>query len=334
MARAWRIRYAGAKYHVTVRGNGRREVFHNDDYYLRFMDQLGDALERDGVVLYAYVLMPNHYHLFVETPCGNIHRFMQRLNTAYSMYRRYKHGEPGHCFQGRYGAKLVDGDDYIIRLTRYIHLNPVKVAGYEKASPAKKRSYLKGYKWCSYRGYVEKYSAEEIVNYDWLKLMRRKTQRGNRTEYRRYIERCISKTDEEFKTALAMSRYAMGDAEFIEEIEADLREVREDKGVYGDIRWPEGKSLCPDEIATEVATDFRIDKDLLLTRCYAARTARKVALELSCRYSNQSQRRVGEYFGYKGNGSVLKQRQRLRELLDDDKLRKKMNRIEKRLAKS
>jgi len=70
------------------------------------------------------VLMPNHYHLLVETPLGNVPRFMQRLNTAYSMYFRLQHRRPGHCFQGRYGAKLVRGEDYLLRLTRYIHLNP------------------------------------------------------------------------------------------------------------------------------------------------------------------------------------------------------------------
>ena len=59
MARPWRIRYAGAKYHVTVRGNGRREVFHEYHDYARFMDQLIDALEKDRVVLYAYVLLSN-----------------------------------------------------------------------------------------------------------------------------------------------------------------------------------------------------------------------------------------------------------------------------------
>ena len=125
MARPWRILYAGAKYHVTVRGNARQEVFHEERDYLRFIEQLSDGLEKDEIILYAFVLMSNHYHLFVETKHGNIQRFMQRLNTAYSMYHRYKHNQPGHCFQGRYGAKLVKGDDYILRLTRYVHLNPV-----------------------------------------------------------------------------------------------------------------------------------------------------------------------------------------------------------------
>ena len=101
MPRPWRIRYSGAKYHVTVRGNGRQQVFFKDDDYLRFLEQLEAALAQDEVILYSYALLPNHFHLFIETPLGNIQRFMQRLNTAYSMYFRYKHSRPGHCFQGR-----------------------------------------------------------------------------------------------------------------------------------------------------------------------------------------------------------------------------------------
>lgn len=121
MPRPWRIRYAGAKYHATSRGNGRQEIFLEPDDYARFLIQLESALEKDQVILYAYCLMPNHYHLFLETPLGNIQKFMQRLNTAYSMYFRYKHQRPGHCLQGRYGAKLVGGDEYVANLTSVIH---------------------------------------------------------------------------------------------------------------------------------------------------------------------------------------------------------------------
>jgi REP element-mobilizing transposase RayT len=90
MPRKWRIRFVGARYHVTSRGNGRETIFYSDQDRERFLEQLDAALAADGVMLYAYCLMPNHYHLLVETPLGNIQRFMHRLNTAYSMYFRYK----------------------------------------------------------------------------------------------------------------------------------------------------------------------------------------------------------------------------------------------------
>ena len=108
MPRPLRIRYDGAKYHVTARGNGRQQIFFGDEDYERFLDQLALAQEKDQVIVYAYCLMPNHYHLFVETPLGNIQRFEQRLNTAYGMYYRYKTvGRATVSKAGTAGSSLV-----------------------------------------------------------------------------------------------------------------------------------------------------------------------------------------------------------------------------------
>jgi REP element-mobilizing transposase RayT len=196
MARPWRIRYAGAKYHVTVRGNGRQAIFLDDAGRARFLEQLGEALEQDEVILYAYVLMPNHYHLFIETPLGNVPRFMQRLNTAYSLYFRYKYRRPGHCLQGRYGAKLVSGDDYLVRLTRYLHLNPVKTEAMQRRPLAERQACLAAFPWSSYRGYVTQAKAEPSVDYRWLKLMGRATMAGNRRAYARYVASMVAAQDE------------------------------------------------------------------------------------------------------------------------------------------
>jgi len=188
------MRFAGAKYHLTVRGNARQKVFLTDADYERFLAQLDAALAADGVIVYAYVLMPNHYHLLVETPLGNVQRFMQRLNTAYGMYFRFKHGRPGHCFQGRYGAKVVSGDEYLVRLTRYVHLNPVKVKALEQASASERVARLNRYPWSSYRGYAGLVEAEARVDYRWLGLMGRRTRRGAQAAYRAYVEQMAGAT--------------------------------------------------------------------------------------------------------------------------------------------
>ena len=122
MPRKPRVQYTDALYHVTSRGNARREIFHTDDDRERFLDQLRNRVESSGVIVYAFVLMGNHYHLLVRTPRANLDRFMQRLNTSYALYYRYKHGKPGHVFQGRYQALLVTDDSYVLTLSRYIHL--------------------------------------------------------------------------------------------------------------------------------------------------------------------------------------------------------------------
>jgi len=325
--------YAGAKYHVTVRGNARQTVFHEESDYLRFIEQLSDALEKDEVTLYAFVLMPNHYHLFVETRHGNIHRFMQRLNTSYSMYHRYKHEQPGHCFQGRYGAKLVNGDDYILRLTRYIHLNPVKVIACKNKKLADIIKELDSFRWSSYQGYIGLPVGFDLkVDHRWLRMMNRATEKGNKAAYRKYVEGCVARTDDEIMQALEVNRYAVGATKFIEQIEEEVHEAKVNKGVYGDIKWPDGKKVSVEAILGRVSEEFKI-KPKLLTAKHSEGVWRKVAMELACRYSGLSQRQIGECFGYRGNGSVLKQRKRLKDLITkDDKLNVRMERIARRIV--
>jgi len=89
MPRPPRIDFPDAVYHVTSRGNGRAEIFWTDDDRQRFLGQLSQHLQMTGVVLYAYVLMDNHFHGLVRTPRANLSAFMQRLLTAYALYARY-----------------------------------------------------------------------------------------------------------------------------------------------------------------------------------------------------------------------------------------------------
>ena len=84
MARSLRLEFEGAIYHLTARGNAGQAIFPNDDDRLRFLDVLSDAVDRFGWICHAYCLMPNHYHLLVETPQANLSRGMQQLNGVYT----------------------------------------------------------------------------------------------------------------------------------------------------------------------------------------------------------------------------------------------------------
>jgi putative transposase len=335
MARPWRVVYSGAKYHVTSRGNGRQRIFLDDSDYERFLVQLEHCLEEDEVILYAFCLMPNHYHLFVETPLGNIKKFMQRLNTAYSMYYRYKHNRPGHCLQGRYGAKLIDGDDYIMALTRYVHLNPIKTTEFEAKTLAFKRRYLKGYKWSSYRGYIDESGTLEIMDYRWLDLTGRKTTAGKRNAYERYIAEYISKDDKEFGKALTASRYAIGDEKFTEEAEDDITSQMERKVVYGDVMEPwKKKGLKLPEIMEIVCSVYGVTERALRAHGLCTGIAKIALVELCCKYSSQTQRAVAQYLGYKSESTVGKHRQRLKVmLLDNKKELKRFNAAVKEIGK-
>lgn len=126
MARPLRIEYEGAIYHVTARGNERSKIFFTKKDYLKFKEYIAEAQTKFNFLLHAYVLMTNHYHLIIETPDGNLSKIMHYLNGSYTTYVNIKRKRSGHLFQGRYKAILVDKDSYLLELSRYLHLNPVR----------------------------------------------------------------------------------------------------------------------------------------------------------------------------------------------------------------
>jgi putative transposase len=128
MARPLRIAFAGACYHVTARGNERRPIYADDQDREHFLARLEAVVRRHRVVLHAYVLMRNHYHLLLETPEANLARAMRQLNGVYTQDFNRRHRRVGHLLQGRYKALLIDKDSYLLEVSRYIHLNPVRVA--------------------------------------------------------------------------------------------------------------------------------------------------------------------------------------------------------------
>jgi len=147
MARPLRIQYPGAVYHVMARGNQGQEIFKDDRDRQCFLETLGEACEKTGWTIHAYVLMGNHYHLLVETPEGNLVSGMKWVQGAYTQRYNSRHRLFGHLFQGRYKAAIVDGrdEDYFQVVSTYIHLNPARAnlirVGAER---------LKGYRWSSY----------------------------------------------------------------------------------------------------------------------------------------------------------------------------------------
>ena len=164
MARKLRVQFEGAIYHVTIRGVERRRIFDDDADRERFLMRLGDAVEEYGVRLYLFACMRNHAHLLCETPQANLSAFMHKLQTAYTVYYNLRHRRSGHLMQGRFGAEPVAGDDptsprlrragYLLKLSRYIHLNPVFVRGIKNLPMKDRLQHLRAYRWSSYRGYA------------------------------------------------------------------------------------------------------------------------------------------------------------------------------------
>jgi REP element-mobilizing transposase RayT len=145
MARRPRIHYPGGLYHVMVRGNRGLKVFQQDRDYRLYLKFLEEYKERYGFLLYAYVLMPTHVHLLIEVGEIPLSRLMQSLQFRYTRNYNLRYQGWGHLFQGRYKAILCEKDSYLIELSAYIHLNPVR--GKLVKDPSE-------YPWSSYREYL------------------------------------------------------------------------------------------------------------------------------------------------------------------------------------
>ena len=142
MARPLRIEFPGAVYHVTSRGNARQPIYVDAADRTRFLDLLGEIAGRLGWLCHAYCLMGNHYHLLIETPRANLSRGMRDLNGRFTQYHNRRHERVGHLLQGRYKAILVDSEGYLLEVTRYIVLNPVRAGWVASAED---------YAWSSFR---------------------------------------------------------------------------------------------------------------------------------------------------------------------------------------
>ena len=281
-----------------------------DEDAQRFREQLGDALAQDGVVLYAWALMPNHYHLLVETPRGNLAGFMQRLNTAYAMYFRYKRARPGHCFQGRYGAKLVKGDDYLLRLTRYIHLNPVKTKAAQEKNAEEKWAELNAYRWSSLAGYLDRTRAEADVDYRWLDLMHRGGREACRRAYGAYVRAGLAKPDSVLGEVYRRSAYAIGDERHVLAVENEISMMRRKSASPSDLKLARADRIAVEDALKMAAAICGIPENALPGRSRKAGLAKALAIELACRQPGLSQREVALALGLSEH-AVGKQRRRL-----------------------
>ena len=144
MARAWRVEFEGASYHVLSRGNEQRSIFLDNMDRALFLDVVGEASERFEVEVFAFVLMTNHYHLLMRTNRANLSKTMQWLGGTYTRKFNNRHRRSGHLFQGRFKSILVENDAYVVELSCYLHRNPLR-AGLVKR--------LIDFKWSSYPVY-------------------------------------------------------------------------------------------------------------------------------------------------------------------------------------
>lgn len=179
MARPLRLEFAGALYHITCRGNERKAIYFDDTDFELFLTLLDKVCEQYNWVVHAYCLMTNHYHLLLETPDANLSKGMRQLNGTFTQAINRKHQRVGHLFQGRYKAILVDKDAYLLELSRYIVLNPIR---------ANMVQTLEDWRWSSWHAVVWRLASPSWLATDALLAMFAKQRKIAREKYAEFVQ--------------------------------------------------------------------------------------------------------------------------------------------------
>jgi REP element-mobilizing transposase RayT len=306
------------------RGNRRDDIFITDQDRQVFLDALADSCETYQVKLISYVLMTIHFHLLVQTPQANLSEFMRHFLVTYTVRFNRRNGRTGHVFQGRFKSLLVDEDEYLLPLSRYIHLNPIRTRRLGNAEVLKKRDYLKNYPWSSFPGYCYLRKRTHNIDYDWFlsTYCGEDTAKGRR-RYREYVFHAIEgEVENPFEDVVHQS--ILGTQDFIDRVKQKLprkgqREVPSLKKLQHDI---------PVElIVEEVAKAGNVKAQDLQDRKTKFKDLRRMAMELCYRYSNCKQREIGAMFGV-DYSTVSQNRVRLKTKLQKSrKLKKQYDQI-------
>lgn len=223
MARALRIEYPDAVYHITSRGNARNNIYVDDQDRANFLTVLGVVVKRYNWLCHAYCLMDNHYHLMIETPDANLSRGMRQLNGVYTQKYNWRHGKPGHLFQGRYKSILVEKENYLLELCRYVVLNPVRANMVAKAEE---------WKWSSYEATAGIKSVPDFLMVDWtLGLFGRKKGEAQK-RYSQFVREGISLASpwEALQGQALQGQVLLGEKGFIDKFKdllSDKEQVKE-----------------------------------------------------------------------------------------------------------
>lgn len=281
MVRPLRLSFEDAFYHITARGNRRDNIFYSPRDKDVFLDKMNETFIKYSFVCYAYCLMDNHYHLFVKTPFANITEGMHYLNTSYSNWFKAKHRIVGAIFQGRYKAILVDEDSYALKLSTYIHLNPLR-RGMVK--------HIKEYKWSSYLDYIGvRKSLTERLHTSFLLSQFDQDLSKSRKKYKKFV---LENIDIDNPLENTYKAIALGDNSFIEKIIQKIevigknREIRETK-----ISDP----YVQEEIIDKIVEIFKIKRPHLFKHT-KNNIYRQLALHLIKKYSSLSLKEIGGLF--------------------------------------
>ena len=318
MARPLRVEYEGATYHVTARGNERKKIFNSGRDFDKFMEYMTDAREKYRFLLHAYVLMGNHYHLIIETPEGNLSRVMHYINSSYTTYTNIKRKRCGHLFQGRFKAILIDKDSYLLELSRYLHLNPVRAKIVETPQ---------AYRYSSYQAYIN--NGTDLINTGTILGMMSGKRTEARKRYQDFVDAGIN-CEPENPLKNVYGGMILGNEIFIR----DTLQRLKDNEVSGDEvsnRKDLRRGFEPKEVLNVVSSYFRLSGDEVLSDRRSS--ARKAFVYLLKKYAAIGNREICEMVGCSSVSAATKICRGFEQILEKDAaLRKSIKTLEAQIS--
>lgn len=319
MARPLRIEYEGALYHVTARGNERGKIFYTKTDYRKFKEYLTDAQIKYGFVIHCYILMTTHYHILIETPNKNLSKIMHHLNSSYTTYINIKRKRSGHLFQGRYKAILVDKDSYLLELSRYMHLNPVRAKMVERPEE---------YPYSSYSAYIS--GNDELVTVMPVLSILSPNIVAARQKYRSFVDSALN---EEMENPLksVYGGMILGSSSFIKDTLAQIEDELLNKEETSHRKALQASQGVDDIISIVCGRNKVTLEDILSTDRNALR---KMCIYLTKRFAALTNRQIGELLGGMSGFAVAKAYQRIViDLKTDASLREEIRWFENKMSR-
>jgi len=313
MARKTRVHFPGALYHVIARGNQGQITFREAEDYRLYLRFLREYKEHFDFLLYAYVLMPTHLHLLIETGDINLSKVMHRLQFRYTRNFNLKYRTWGHLFQGRYKAILCDRNTYLLEISAYIHLNPVRARLVKNPDD---------YPWSSYPSYLGR-EKNPIANIDYV-LSQFSDRKGvARRRYDLFVRDRLPQGHRDDLYETKDQRF-LGSDEYLKEVERHLNQT-----------LPFIYEITLEEIVSRVGSALKIPIDLLYgsTRSRQGAWGRAVCAYLGHGLGGFKVREIAKHFSRDSVAityGLKKVEERLRE---DGKVRAELTALKNSLIK-
>ena len=329
MARPLRIQYPNACYHITCRGNERKSIFLDAQDYKTFLKKLSRSLSIYNVSLLAYTCMQNHFHLLITTPDGNLSEFMRHFNISYTYAFNHRHNRVGHLYQGRYKAFLIDSDNYLPAVSRYIHLNPIRIKAFSNKTAKEKWHILTEDKNSSLPGYLSVGKREDFVTYAPVLSYMGGDNRKGRHQYRQFIKEGI---EQEIENPLKAGKGSgiVGEPDFIQWVKETFLGEETDRREQPALRKLRSK-MKPEELIDYFAHLTGKSREEICQRGKRS-LERAMLMELLYRFSQITQPEIGRLAGEIDYSAVSQARKRLQVRMErEPKLRKRFDELSNQL---